>query len=203
MTLSALVIFFVAEFVFAVTPGPSVAALVTRVISRGWRSVLPFLAAMWLGEIIWLTCAVAGLSYIAQTFYWAFVVLKYVGAAYLFYLAYKMWTARVDAKETILPKSEKPARMFFTGLAVTLGNPKLMIFYVAFLPSIIDLAVVTPFIWLELTLTLGVALIAGDFLWVLLASQARRWLKSPRAVKLANRVSATVMGGAATAIAVE
>jgi threonine/homoserine/homoserine lactone efflux protein len=203
MTLSALVIFFVAEFVFAVTPGPSVAALVTRVISRGWRSVLPFLAAMWLGEIIWLTCAVAGLSYIAQTFYWAFVVLKYVGAAYLFYLAHKMWTARVDAKEAILPKSEKPARMFFTGLAVTLGNPKLMIFYVAFLPSIIDLAVVTPLIWLELTLTLGVALIAGDFLWVLMASQARRWLKSPRAVKLANRVSATVMGGAAAVIAVE
>ena len=203
MTLSALVIFFVAEFVFAVTPGPSVAALVTRVISRGWRSVLPFLAAMWFGEIIWLTCAVAGLSYIAQTFHWAFVVLKYVGAAYLFYLAYKMWTARADAKEAVLPKSERPARMFFTGLAVTLGNPKLMIFYVAFLPSIIDLAVVTPFIWLELTLTLGVALIAGDFLWVLLASQARRWLKSPRAVKLANRISATVMGGAATAIAAE
>ena len=203
MTLSALVIFFVAEFVFAVTPGPSVAALVTRVISRGWRGVLPFLAAMWFGEIIWLTCAVAGLSYIAQTFHWAFVVLKYVGAAYLFYLAYKMWTARADEREATLPKSEKPARMFFTGLAVALGNPKLMIFYLAFLPSIIDLAVVTPFIWLELTLTLGVALIAGDFLWVLMASQARRWLKSPRAVKLANRVSAMVMGGAATAIAVE
>lgn len=203
MTPSALVIFFVAEFVFAVTPGPSVAALVTRVISRGWRSVLPFLAAMWLGEIIWLTCAVAGLSYIAQTFHWAFVVLKYLGAAYLFYLAYKMWTARADEKEAVLPKSEMPARMFFTGLAVTLGNPKLMIFYVAFLPSIIDLAMVTPFIWLELTLTLGVALIAGDFIWVLLASQARRWLKSPRAVKLANRISATVMGGAATAIAAE
>jgi threonine/homoserine/homoserine lactone efflux protein len=203
MTLSALVIFFVAEFVFAVTPGPSVAALVTRVISRGWRSVLPFLAAMWFGEIIWLTCAVAGLSYIAQTFHWAFVILKYLGAAYLFYLAYRMWTARVDEKEAVLPKSENPARMFFTGLAVTLGNPKLMIFYVAFLPSIIDLALVTPFIWLELTLTLGVALIAGDFIWVFLASQVRRWLKSPRAVKLANRISATVMGGAATAIAAE
>jgi threonine/homoserine/homoserine lactone efflux protein len=203
MTLSALVIFFVAEFVFAVTPGPSVAALVTRVISRGWRSVLPFLAAMWFGEIIWLTCAVAGLSYIAQTFHWAFVILKYLGAAYLLYLAYKMWTARVDEREAVLPKSENPARMFFTGLAVTLGNPKLMIFYVAFLPSLIDLALVTPFIWLELTLTLGVALIAGDFIWVFLASQARRWLKSPRAVKLANRISATVMGGAATAIAAE
>ena len=78
-----------------------------------------------------------------------------------------------------------------------------MIFYVAFLPSIIDLAAVTPFIWLELTLTLGLALIAGDFIWIFLASQARRWLKSPRAVRVANRVSATVMGGAATAIAAE
>jgi len=203
MTLSALVIFFVAEFVFAVTPGQSVAALVARVINRGWRSVLPFLSAMWLGEIIWLTCAVAGLSHIAQTFHEAFVVLKYLGAAYLFYLAYKMWTARVDANETALPTSERPTRMFFAGLAVTLGNPKLMIFYVAFLPSIIDLAAVTPFIWLELTLTLGLALIAGDFIWIFLASQARRWLKSPRAVRVANRVSATVMGGAATAIAAE
>lgn len=203
MTLSALVIFFVAEFVFAVTPGQSVAALVARVINRGWRSVLPFLSAMWLGEIIWLTCAVAGLSHIAQTFHEAFVVLKYIGAAYLFYLAYKMWTARIEEKESVLPKGERPTRLFFAGMAVTLGNPKLMIFYIAFLPSIIDLAAVTPFIWLELTLTLGLALIAGDFIWIFLASQARRWLKSPRAVKLANRVSATVMGGAATAIAAE
>jgi threonine/homoserine/homoserine lactone efflux protein len=203
MTLSALVIFFVAEFVFAVTPGQSVAALVARVINRGWRSVLPFLAAMWIGEIIWLTCAVAGLSHIAQTFHEAFVVLKYLGVAYLFYLAYRMWTARVEEKEAVLPKGERPTRLFFAGLAVTLGNPKLMVFYIAFLPSIIDMAMVTPFIWLELTLTLGLALIAADFIWILLASQARRWLKSPRAVKLANRVSATVMGGAATAIAAE
>ena len=203
MTLSALVIFFVAEFVFAVTPGQSVAALVARVINRGWRSVLPFLAAMWLGEIIWLTCAVAGLSHIAQTFHEAFVVLKYLGVAYLFYLAYRMWTVRVDEKEAVLPKGERAPQLFFAGLAVTLGNPKLMVFYIAFLPSIIDLAVVTPFIWLELTLTLGLALITADFIWIFLASQARRWLKSPRAVKLANRVSATVMGGAATAIAAE
>jgi len=201
MTLSALVIFAVAEFFFAVTPGPSSAALVTRVIYRGWRSVLPFLLAMWAGEIIWLTCAVAGLSFIAQTFYWAFNVIKYLGAAYLLYLAYRMWTARVDAEERTMPAAEKPLRMFFTGLAISVGNPKIMLFYMAFLPSIIDLASVTPFIWMELTATLGLALMAGDFLWVLLAAQARRWLKSPRAMKIANRISGTVMGGAAAAIA--
>lgn len=201
MTLSALLIFAVAEFFFAVTPGPSSAALVTRVIYRGWRSVMPFLLAMWLGEVIWLTFAVAGLSYIAQTFYWAFNVIKYLGAAYLLYLAYKMWTAPVDTKEAAMPSVEKPLRMFFAGLAISIGNPKIMIFYMAFLPSLIDMAMVTPFVWLQLTITLGLALAAGDMLWVLLASQARRWLKSPRAMKIANRISGTVMGGAAAAIA--
>ena len=201
MTLSALLIFAVAEFFFAVTPGPSSAALVTRVIYRGWKSVLPFLLAMWLGEVIWLTLAVAGLSYIAQTFYWAFNVIKYLGAAYLLYLAYKMWTAPVDTKEAAMPPAEKPSRMFFTGLAISIGNPKIMVFYMAFLPSLIDMAMVTPFVWLQLTITLGLALAAGDMLWVLLASQARRWLKSPRAMKIANRISGTVMGGAAATIA--
>ncbi len=201
MTLSALLIFAVAEFFFAVTPGPSSAALVTRVIYRGWKSVLPFLLAMWLGEVIWLTLAVAGLSYIAQTFYWAFNVIKYLGAAYLLYLAYKMWTAPVDTKEAAMPSAEKPLRMFFTGLAISIGNPKIMVFYMAFLPSLIDMAMVTPFVWLQLTITLGLALAAGDMLWVLLASQARRWLKSPRAMKIANRISGTVMGGAAATIA--
>jgi len=201
MTLSALLIFAVAEFFFAVTPGPSSAALVTRVIYRGWRSVMPFLLAMWLGEVIWLTLAVAGLSYIAQTFYWAFNVIKYLGAAYLLYLAYKMWTATVDTKEAAMPSAEKPLRMFFTGLAISIGNPKIMIFYMAFLPSLVDMAMVTPFVWLQLTITLGLALAAGDMLWVLLASQTRRWLKSPRAMKIANRISGTVMGGAAAAIA--
>lgn len=201
MTLSALLIFAVAEFFFAVTPGPSSAALVTRVIYRGWKSVLPFLLAMWLGEVIWLTLAVAGLSYIAQTFYWAFNVIKYLGAAYLLYLAYKMWTAPVDTKETAMPSAEKPLRMFFTGLAILIGNPKIMVFYMAFLPSLIDMAMVTPFVWLQLTITLGLALAAGDMLWVLLASQARRWLKSPRAMKIANRISGAVTGGAAATIA--
>lgn len=60
MTLSALAVFAFALLVTAGTPGPSVAALVARVLTNGVRDVLPFLAAMWLGEAMWLTLAVAG-----------------------------------------------------------------------------------------------------------------------------------------------
>ena len=55
MTLSALLVFAVTLLVAAGSPGPSIAALVARVLTSGVRDVLPFLAAMWLGEVLWLT----------------------------------------------------------------------------------------------------------------------------------------------------
>ena len=67
-----------------------------RVLTSGLRDVLPFLAAMWIGEAIWLTVTVAGLAVVAQAFAVLFVVIKFVGVAYLLWLAWKMWTARAD-----------------------------------------------------------------------------------------------------------
>ena len=93
MDLSSLLIFGGALLVAAGTPGPSIAALVARVISRGLGDVLPFLLAMWVGEAIWLSLAVFGLAFIAQTFHLAFVAVKWAGVAYLLLLAWKMWTA--------------------------------------------------------------------------------------------------------------
>ena len=132
MELTSLLIFAGALLVAAGSPGPSIAALVARVISRGFRDVFPFLAAMWIGEAIWLSMAV---------------------------------------------------------------------FYLALLPTIIDLGAVTLLGWAELTLTMAIVLVAIDLTWVLAAAQARRLLKSERAMRIANRVSAATMGGAAAAIA--
>src|SRR5690349_12582534 len=149
MDLSALLIFAGTLALMAGSPGPSIAALVARVIGRGYQGVVPFLAAMWLGEAIWLALAVFGLAVIAETFHLAFLVIKYVGLAYLAYLAYKMWTAPVAVKEDELPSSDSSFRLFFTGLAITLGNPKIMMFYMALLPTIIDLAHVSLVGWGE------------------------------------------------------
>ncbi len=201
MDLTILAIFAAALFINAGSPGPSIAALVARVLTHGWRSVLPFLAAMWIGEAIWLTLAVAGLSFVAQSFYWGFVVLKYCGVAFLLYLAYRMWIAPAEVREGSLPTGDSALRLFMMGMAITLGNPKLMVFYVALLPSIVDLARISLIGWAELTATMMLVLMITDLAWVALAAQAKRWLKSPRAVRIANRASATAMGGAAVVIA--
>jgi threonine/homoserine/homoserine lactone efflux protein len=201
MDLSALLIFAGALALAAGSPGPSIAALVARVIARGHQGVIPFVAAMWIGEAIWLALAVFGLSVIAQTFHWAFLIIKYMGLAYLAYLAYKMWTAPVTVKEGELPPSDSSFRMFLTGLAITLGNPKIMIFYMALLPTIIDLGHVSLVGWGELTFTMFLVLAAIDLSYVFLAARARQFIRSAKAMRLANRCSALAMGGAAVTMA--
>ncbi len=201
MDLTHLAIFAGALAISAGSPGPSIAALVARVLTRGYSDVMPFLFAMWLGEAIWLACAVFGLVAIAQTFHGLFAVIKYAGIAYLLYLAWKMWTAPSTIEEQEIAPRTSPLRMFLAGFAVTIGNPKIMVFYVALLPVIIDLSQVTLLAWAELTATMLVVLVVVDLAWVLLASRARRFIRSPRAVRLTNRAGATVMAAAAAAMA--
>ncbi|AXF23045.1 lysine transporter LysE [Burkholderia pyrrocinia] len=201
MTLSALAVFAFALLVTAGTPGPSVAALVARVLTNGVRDVLPFLAAMWLGEALWLTLAVAGLSAFARTFETGLIVLKLLGVAYLLFLAWKMWTAPTEAGTDDLPRGQSPWRMFVAGLLVTFGNPKIVVFYLALLPTIVDLTHVGVIAWAELVGTMLTVLILSDCLWSLLASRARTFLTSARAKRIANRTSAAAMAGAAVAIA--
>lgn len=203
MAPSSLLLFALALAVNAGTPGPSIAALTARVLARGLVGILPFLAAMWIGEALWLACAVLGLSYIAKSFFWAFLALKLAGVGYLLYLAWHMWSAPAQVDEGSLPADGSATSLFLTGIALTLGNPKIMIFYLALLPAFLDLGTVTVSGWLELTATLLVVLAAVDLGYVALATQARRLMRSPRVVRLMNRTCAGVMAGAAAALAAE
>jgi threonine/homoserine/homoserine lactone efflux protein len=76
-----------------------------------------------------------------------------------------------------------------------------MVFYLALLPTLVDLSRVGTVAWIELTLTMLLVLVSVDIGWALLAARARQLLTSCRAVKIANRTSASMMAGAAAAIA--
>jgi threonine/homoserine/homoserine lactone efflux protein len=201
MEISSLLIFAGALAVVAGSPGPSLAILVARVLAHGHRDVWPFLAAMWIGEAIWLSLAVWGLNTIAQSFHLAFLTIKWLGVAYLLFLAWRMWNAHSHLQQGGRPERASPAKMFAGGLAVTLGNPKIMLFYMALLPAIIDLQRVTLLGWAELAVAMALILVAVDVVWVVMAMRVRRLLQSPKAIRIANRCSAGVMAGAATAIA--
>ena len=200
MDLTALLIFTGALVVAAASPGPGIAALVARVLGNGLVGVVPFTSGLILGDLIWLGAAVLGLAVIAHTFNEILLVIKFAGAAYLLYLAWKMWTAPAQAL-AVTPHRERRSSLFFAGLSVSLGNPKVVGFYVALLPNLIDLsqaglvgyAELAGFCIATLTVVLGAYAIA--------AARARSLFRSPRAIRWFNRTSGTLMASAAVAVA--
>ena len=152
---------------------------------------------MWIGEVIWLFLALAGLSAIAQNFEAVFQILKFCGVAYLLWLAWKMWTQKVDERPDDMPVHSNPWAMFASGMALTLGNPKIIVFYVALLPTLIDINGASYTDWMILGCITALCLAIVDLTWVALAHRARQLLRTPRALRMANRVGATTLATAA------
>jgi threonine/homoserine/homoserine lactone efflux protein len=202
MDWTSLLVFTGALFVAAASPGPGIAAIVARVLGRGMDGAIAFTAGIALGDVVWLTAAILGLAVVAQTFHGVFLAIKYAGAAYLLYLAWKLWTAPV-APQDVTPdtRDTQRVRLFLAGLAVTLGNPKVMVFYLALLPNIIDLQAVSVLGWLELSAVAQLVLAVVFGAYILLAARTRRLFTSPRAMRLVNRGTGVVMASAAAAIA--
>jgi threonine/homoserine/homoserine lactone efflux protein len=154
--------------------------------------------AIVLGDMVWFSCAVLGLAALAQEFAEIFVAIRYAGAAYLLYLAVKLWRAPATATPAAAP-GEAP-RLFLGGLSLTLGNPKVIVFFVAILPNVLDIGAVGPLAYVELLGCIGVVLGGVMLAYALAASRARRAISDPRAIRIVNRATGGVMAGAAVAI---
>ena len=202
MDLAALVLFAGTLFVAAASPGPGIAALVARVIGRGSEGASAFAAGLILGDLIWLGVAILGLAVMAQAFHEIFLVIKYAGAAYLIYLAYRMWTAPATTHDVAAGGNrESDVRLFIGGLALTLGNPKVVAFYLALLPNLIDLTRVGLTGYVELA-SISIAVLSAVFgAYIVAAARARALFRSVRALRLLNRVGGTMIAGAAVAVA--
>jgi threonine/homoserine/homoserine lactone efflux protein len=203
MSWYGLATFCVAYFLAVATPGPGVAAVISQAMSRGAAGSPAFIAGFLVGDYLWFLAAVLGLSALAQTAHMAFVVVKYVGALYLLYLAYKLWSAPARSlTEDTGPELARPPRALFLGsLMLTLSNPKPMLFFLALLPTVVPLETLGALGHLEIAGAITVILPATLGGYVLIAARARAWFRNPRAVKIMNRGSGTLIAAAAVAVA--
>jgi threonine/homoserine/homoserine lactone efflux protein len=204
MTLYGLAVFGVVYALAVATPGPGIAAIVARSLAHGMRGSPAFIAGFLVGDLAWFTVAATGLAALAKTAYVAFVVVKYAGVAYLLYLSYRMWTSAAKPIESdAVDASQKPARLFLGSLALTLGNPKAMVFFLALLPTVVDLQSLTVSGFFEIAAVICVALpaVLGGYAYA--AARARELLKSQRAIRVMNRGSASAMAGAAVVVATQ
>jgi threonine/homoserine/homoserine lactone efflux protein len=203
MTLAGFIAYSGALAVAAAIPGPGVTALVARALGSGFRSSLFMAFGLVLGDLTYLTAAVLGLAFIAQTFGTVFLVIKWLGVLYLAWLAWSFWRSGITP-ETIEARKGRGGALtsLLAGLMVTLGNPKTMIFYLALTPTLVDLRTITAADFGMLAACTVAVLLVVLVPYLALAAKARWFLQTPRALKALNRTAAAFMAGAAAAIAV-
>jgi threonine/homoserine/homoserine lactone efflux protein len=200
VTLTSLLIFAAVYFVAVATPGPGVAALVARVLGQGLEGVAPFIAGYFIGDMFWLALAATGLAVIAKAFAGVFLAIKLAGAAYLLYLGWRMATAPVAIADNPPPAS-RGWRAFLASLSLTLGNPKVMVFFLSIMPLVVDVRTLTFPELIELGFVCGAVIFSTLALYALAAARARTFLKSTRAMKLVHRAAGGLMAGVAVAVA--
>ena len=193
MSFESAISFFLACFVFSVTPGPGCFAVIAQSLTRGMKPALTLACGMILSDVLYLLAACMGLSVIATQWELAFNIIRWCGAAYLLYLGWGMWnTKHVDAAEA--KASQKSAsKLFSQGFLISVSNPKVILFYIAFLPTFMDLTALTANdIGLAVVLNM-LALFAGQWIIALFASRAKSYFQSEKGAERLNKGAGSIM----------
>jgi threonine/homoserine/homoserine lactone efflux protein len=199
VSLSGLWLFVIPFAIAAALPGPAQGALIAQVLTRGGRATLPFVLGMMLGNALWLCAAIFGLSALALRFEPAFVAIKWLGAAYLLCIAWKLWRAPAVAASAEPPRANDGGAI--SGALLTLGNPKAVVFFGSILPHAFDMTALTAG-ETALIIALGIAIdLTVQAGYLMVAARARRFIRSPRHMRLVNRSAAGLMATSAGAIA--
>jgi threonine/homoserine/homoserine lactone efflux protein len=194
--------FLIAVFIFGITPGPGVFAILARALIHGARSCLALSVGMIISDIVYLIAACFGLAAIATHYGEVFFVIRILGALYLLYLGYKMWTAPVNFDLANSDQKQLSKRMgFLQGFLISASNPKVILFYIAFLPTFMDLTVLSGADIAIASVLTFIGLLAGLMMIATFAARARIWFQSERAVKGLNRSAGSLMIGAAAYLA--
>ena len=205
-TWEVLITFFGVAVLLGLSPGPDNLFVLVQSAQRGWRVGLCVVLGLCVGIVGHTTAVALGLAAVVAASPMLFTAIKLCGAAYLLYMAWGAWHAPVAVEETVRAQTQRDVLTLQTtlkwagrGTVMNLTNPKVLIFFLAFLPQFADpargsvglqvMALGCVFMLATLLVFSSIACGSGLFGQILQRSaRAQRWL---------NRIAATVFGALA------
>jgi threonine/homoserine/homoserine lactone efflux protein len=136
--LETTVAFFGLSLLLGFTPGPDNIFVVMQTAANGRKAGFLVVLGLCTGLIAHTAAVALGLAAVFATSASAFVTLKYLGAAYLAYLAWQAFRAPVGEQERGVAEHVPLLQLYFRGLLMNLTNPKIVLFFLAFLPQFVD-----------------------------------------------------------------
>ena len=179
--------------VLAIVPSVSVLAVTARAAAFGFSHGLFTALGIVVADILFILVAVYGLALIAEMMGDQFRLIQYLGAAYLIWLGISLWRADVKTRAADQLRQSSWLSSFLTGLLITLGDQKAILFYLGFLPAFVDMATMTPLdtLIIIISATLGVG--GAKLGYAFLADRASVLLKDSGALHGINVLAACVM----------
>jgi threonine/homoserine/homoserine lactone efflux protein len=188
MSVTTLLLFALATFLLTISPGPGVLYVVARSLSQGRKAGFASMFGIESGEVVWLAATATGLAALLATSVSALTFLRFAGAAYLIYLGVQRWRA---AEVFAPPARARVTTIFAQGVITQILNPKVAVFFIAFLPQFLNPSQpIAPQVAALGVVYVAVA-IAVDVTYVMTASAvARRFMNSRAAQRRTGRFAA-------------
>lgn len=196
MTFETALSFFIAMLIFSITPGPGVFAIISRALVSGSKSCIGLTLGMIISDVLYLLLACFGLATIADNWATLFNVIRYLGAAYLVFLGWKLINSRLDP-EDLETGDANVKSAFFSGIVqgflISASNPKVILFYISFLPSFMDLTSLSYSDIALVSIMASLALFIGVMGVALGAARLSKLVKTPKAYRTLNFGSGSIM----------
>jgi threonine/homoserine/homoserine lactone efflux protein len=194
MSLQLYLAFVATCIALALLPGPIVTLLIANGLRHGTRAALINIAGVQVGLAIVIGIVAIGLTTLMATLGYWFDWVRLAGAAYLVWLGIKLIRVPVEGVESDAPPPPPRGGFFLQGLLVSLSNPKLLVFFGAFIPQFVDMS--RDHVSQVTLLGVTFMVIAGitDAMYALLAGRARTFFSAQR-TRLLSRVSGGFMIG--------
>lgn len=195
MSLEIWLTFCAASIALLLIPGPTILLVLSYAISQGKKSALACVAGVVVGDLICMMASLLGLGALLLASSTLFLLLKWVGAAYLVFMGVKLFMSA--GKATLFANEADttltPINIFGHVATVTVLNPKSIIFFVAFVPQFIDAnAALIPQFSILIVTFVGLAAV-NVLAYALLADRLRSKIQRPSVMKTLTRFGGSTL----------
>ncbi len=196
MSLTTMAALFAVMATLALVPSVSVVTVSTRSATYGFMHGVFATLGIAVVDIIFILIAIFGLSVLAESMGSLFVVAKYLGGVYIFWLGIMLWRSKLTDMKINENKESSLLASFMAGFFITLGDQKAILFYFGIFPAFFDLTVLSYLDIVTVIIIMLVALAGTKLGYAYLADRSRYLFKNKRLRKIMNISAGSIMMGA-------
>ncbi len=201
ITLSELLLYAGALIILFMTPGPVWVALLARSLSGGFQAAWPLAIGVAIGDVLWPLVAILGVAWLVSEFAGFMEFLKYV-AVLVFMLMGAGLIRNADHALDANSRLMRPGKWagFVAGVAVIIGNPKAVLFYMGVLPGFFDISAVTTLDMAAICTLSFIVPLFGNLVLAASVDRVRGLLKSTDAIRRMNTIAGWLLIGVGVVI---